>query len=67
MKATVENLRDSVEKLSHKESGEGGDTALRGCVRAPERYYEGKPKAKKPRGRSPQGFAAKGLPEENPE
>ena len=56
-----------MEKLSHKESVEDGDTALRGCVRAPERFYEGKPKAKRPRGRSPQGFAAKGLPEENPE
>ena len=40
---------------------------LRGSVRAPEGFSEGKPEAAKPRGRSPQGFAAEGLPEENPE
>ena len=36
MKATVENPRGSVEKLSPKESVEGADTVLRGSVRAPE-------------------------------
>ena len=36
MKATVENLRGSVEKLFPKESVEGADTVLRGSVRAPE-------------------------------
>ena len=32
MKATVENPRGSVEKLSPKESVEGADTVLRGSV-----------------------------------
>ena len=50
-----------------KESVKGDDTVLRGSVRAPEGFSEGKPKAAKPRGRSPQGFAVKGLPEENSE
>ena len=53
MKATVENPRGSVEKLSPKESVEGADTVLRGSVRAPEGFSEGKPKAAKLRGRSP--------------
>ena len=67
LKATVENPRGSVEKLSPKESVEGADTVLRGSVRAPEGFSEGKPEAAKPRGRSPRGFAAEGLPKENPE
>ena len=66
LKATFENPRGSVEKLSPKESVEGADTVLRGSVRAPEGFSEGKPEAAKPRGRSPRGFAAEGLPEENP-
>ena len=56
MKATVENPRGSVEKLSPKKSVEGTDTVLRGSVRAPKGFSEGKPEASKPRGRSPQGF-----------
>ena len=36
LKASVENPRGSVEKLSPKESVEGADTVLRGSVRAPE-------------------------------
>ena len=67
MKATVENLRGSVEKLSPEESVKGANTVLRGSVRAPEGFSEGKPEAAKPMGRSSQGFAAEGLPEENPE
>ena len=51
MKATVENPRGSVEKLSPKESVEGDDTVLRGSVRAPKGFSEGKPEAAKPRGR----------------
>ena len=47
MKATVENPRGSVEKLSPKESVEGGDTALRGSVRAPKGFSKKKPKAGK--------------------
>ena len=62
---TIENLRGSGEKLSPKESVEGGDTALRGSVRAPDRFSEGKPKAARPRGNSLQGFATEGLPKEN--
>ena len=62
VKATVENPRGSVEKLSPKESVQGADTVLRGSVRAPEGFSEGKPEAAKPRGRSPRGFAAEGLP-----
>ena len=58
MKATVENPRGSVEKLSPMEC----HTMLRGSVRAPEGFSEGKPEAAKLRGRSPQGFAAEGLP-----
>ena len=53
LKATVENPRGSVEKLSPKESVEGADTVLRGSVRAPEGFSEGKPKAAKPRGAAP--------------
>ena len=56
-----------MEKLSPKESVVGADTVLRGSVRAPEGFSEGKPEAAKPRGCSPQGFADEGLPEENPE
>ena len=52
MKATVENPRGSVEKLSPKESVEGADTVLRGSVRAPKGFSEGKPEAAKPRPRS---------------
>ena len=55
-----------MEKLSPKESVEGAHTVLRGSVRAPKRFSEGKPKVAKLRGRCPQGFAAEGLPEENP-
>ena len=36
-------------------------------MRAPEVFPERKPEAAKPRGQGPQGFAAKDLPEENPE
>ena len=67
LKATVENPRGSVEKLFPKESGEGPDTVLRGSVSAPKGFSKGKPEASKPRGRSPRGFEAEGLPEENPE
>ena len=52
VKATVENPRGSVEKLSPKESVKGTDTVLRGSVRAPKGFSEGKPEAAKPRGRS---------------
>ena len=65
LKATVENQRGSVKKLSPKESFEGTNTVLRGSVRAPKGFSEGKPEASKPRERSPRGFEAKGLPEEN--
>ena len=54
-------------KALPKESVEGADTVLRGSVRALKGFSEGKPKAAKPSGRSPQGFAAEGLPKENPE
>ena len=47
VKATVENPRGSVEKLSSKESVEGANTGLRGSVRAPEGLFEGKPEAEK--------------------
>ena len=40
LKATVENPRGSVEKLSPKESVEGADTVLRGSVRAPRNSPE---------------------------
>ena len=40
-KATVQNLRDSVEKLSPQESVEGANTLLMGSVRAPEENPEG--------------------------
>ena len=45
----------------------GGNTALKGNVTDPEGFSEGKPEAAKQRGHSPQGFAAEGLPEKNPE
>ena len=53
MKATVENPSGSGKKLSPKESVKGADTVLRGSVRVPEGFSEGKPEAAKPRGRSP--------------
>ena len=46
-----------MEKLSPKESVEVGNTALRGSVRAPKGFSKAKPKAAKPRWRSPQGFS----------
>ena len=55
MKATVENPRSTVEKLSPKASVEGKDTVLRGSVRAPKGFSEGKPEAAKPRGLRPLG------------
>ena len=42
-KATVENPRGRVEKLSPKESVEGAYTVLRGSVRAPEGLPEENP------------------------
>ena len=63
LKVKVENLKGSVENLTPEESIEGANTVLRGSVKA----SEGKPKATKPRGKSLQGFAAKGLLKENPE
>ena len=65
--SNFENPWVSVQKLSPKESVEGAHTVLRGSVRAPVGFSEGKPKAGKLRGRSPQGIAAEGLPKENPE
>ena len=64
MKATVENLRGSLEKLSQCAvwSVKGSHTVLRGSVRAPEEFSEGRPKAAKPRGPRPQGFSANGFP-----
>ena len=38
-----------MEKLTPKESVKGGDTALRGSVRAPEGSSEGKPEVLQPR------------------
>ena len=43
LKATVENPRGSVEKLSPKESVEDADTVLRGSVRAHKGFSEGLP------------------------
>ena len=43
MKATVENPRDSVEKMRPKESVEGAHTVLKGSVRAPEGFFKGLP------------------------
>ena len=57
MKATVENPRGSYEKLSPKESVEGAHTVLRGSLRGPEGFSEGKPEA----------FSVEGFAEENPE
>ena len=62
LKATAENPRGSVEKLSPKESVEGGDSALMGSVRAPKGFSKGKPEAAKPRTHSPRGKSrAKGA------
>ena len=62
LKATVENPTGTVKKLSYKDSIEGAHTVLRGSVRAPKGFFKGLPKATKPRGSSPCGFAAKGSP-----
>ena len=53
LKATFENPRGSVEKLSPKDSVECAYTVLRGSVKAPKGFSEGKPKAAKPRGHNP--------------
>ena len=39
-----------MQQLSPKESVEGADTVLRGSMRAPEGFSEGKPKAGKTKG-----------------
>ena len=64
MKATVENLKGSVEKLSQCAvwSGKGAHTVLGGSVRALKGFSEGKTRAATPRGPSPQGFEAKVFP-----
>ena len=49
LKATVENTRGCVEILSPKESVKGTHTVLRGSVRAPKGFSDGKPEAAKPR------------------
>ena len=54
-------------KLSPQESSLGAYTVLLGSVRDPWGFSSGKTLAAKPWGGSPQDFAAKGLPEENPE
>ena len=41
LKATVENPRGSVEKMSPKENVKGSNTVLRGSVRAPEAEHLG--------------------------
>ena len=61
LKATVENLRGSVEKMSPKESVEGAYTVLRGSLRAPKGFAEGKPKASKPRGHRSLRFSSSGF------
>ena len=43
MKANVENPRDCMEILSPEESVEGAHTVLRGTVRTPQGFFEGKP------------------------
>ena len=45
LKATIENPRGSVEKLSPKGCVKGANTVLRSSVRAPEEFSEGKPEA----------------------
>ena len=55
-----------MKKMSLKESVQGAHTVLRDSVKAPKGLSKDKPEAPKPRGRSPQDFAAKGFPEENP-
>ena len=53
-------------KLCPKASVQAANTVLRVSVGATVGFFGGKPEAAKLRGRSPQGFAAKGLLEENP-
>ena len=54
LKATVENPRGSVEKLSPEEGVEGANTVLRGSVRGPEGFSKGKLEAAKLRGAAPE-------------
>ena len=61
LKATVKNVRGSVEKLSPKESVKGANTVLRGSVRAPSRFFTGKPLAVKPWGLQPFWFCSLGF------
>ena len=49
LKATVENPRGSVEKLSLNESVKGANTVLKGSVGAPGGFPKGKLEAAKPR------------------
>ena len=70
MKSTLENPKGSVAKLSPKESVEGGNTVIRGSVRAPEGFSEGKPKGAQPPRISSQGFArgkSRGSPHTAPQ
>ena len=55
-----------MEKLSPKESVKGGNTALRGSVRALKGFFEGKPKGAKIRGRSPQDLKPRVCPRKIP-
>ena len=66
VKATVENPRGSKEKLSRKESVKGANTVLRGSVRAPEGFSEGKVKASKPRGAAPKVLQPRVCPRKIP-
>jgi hypothetical protein len=66
VKATVENPRGSVEKLSPKEC-RGCQHCAKGQCEGSRGIFRGQTQGFKIEGAQPRGFAAKGLPEENPE
>ena len=66
LKATVENPRCSVDKLSPKESVEGGNTALRGSARAPKEFLGRQTRGFKAEGAQLLRFCSQGFAKENP-
>ena len=53
LKASVKNMRGSVEKISPKESFEGAHSVLRGSLRAPKRFFKGQIRGCKTEGAQP--------------
>ena len=66
VKATVENPRGSVEKLSPKESVEGADTVQRGSVRASRDFLKANKRLQNRGGTAPKVLQQSACPREIP-